>query len=86
MNATKMCQALQSSSCDLPSDCACPLVLFCALPATRADGHDALVGFFDRFPQYKARKFYLTGESYVSARATCALQACVSGARVRRFL
>jgi carboxypeptidase C (cathepsin A) len=28
------------------------------------DAHEALVGFFTRFPHYKQSKFFLTGESY----------------------
>lgn len=28
------------------------------------DGHEVLVGFFTRFPQFKTSKFFLTGESY----------------------
>lgn len=31
---------------------------------TAADAHTFLVNWFERFPEYKSRDFYLTGESY----------------------
>jgi hypothetical protein len=32
--------------------------------STALDSYDALLGFFDRFPELKKRKFYISGESY----------------------
>jgi carboxypeptidase C (cathepsin A) len=32
--------------------------------STAIDNHGALVSFFEKFPEYKTRPFYLTGESY----------------------
>jgi len=37
---------------------------------TSRDVYVAMTGFLDRYPQYRGRPFYVTGESYVEASAT----------------
>ena len=42
--------------------------------SSAVDGHTALLGFFERFPAFKERKFYLTGESYAGVRSAVLVQ------------
>lgn len=46
---------------------------------TTADNLDALLLFYDRFPEYRTRPLYLAGESYSGARGTVP-GACGAGA------
>ena len=49
------------------------LRMFCCCELSAEDAYRFLVNWFERFPQYKHRDFYIAGESYAGFKFLCVI-------------